>query len=97
VFGAYISDCWRLQEGWWGTGESFVFKLYPEFKTYKWRPDFTSLFVLSRPASLSIGGGNGVAIQLQKYDKERECVRERDCILMNHVLGEQGFCSRQYV
>jgi hypothetical protein len=76
VFGAYISDCWRLQEGWWGTGESFVFKLYPEFKTYKWRPDFTSLFVLSRPASLSIGGGNGVAIQLQKYDKERVCVRE---------------------
>ena len=62
-----MSEGWRQQDSWWANGESFLFKLYPEFQTYKWHPDNTSLFVLTRPNNISIGGGGGVGLYLEKY------------------------------
>jgi len=57
VFGALVTEAWDPdREGYYGTGESIIFKLYPEFKVYRWtkKNDF---FMYSNSEELALGGG----------------------------------------
>jgi len=36
LFGAYISQQLMVSEGFYGTGESFLFTFHPEFHVYHW-------------------------------------------------------------
>mmetsp|Transcript_49482 Transcript_49482/g.119183 ORF Transcript_49482/g.119183 Transcript_49482/m.119183 type:complete len:205 (-) Transcript_49482:294-908(-) len=36
IFGAFSGDAWRVDKHYYGNGESFLFKVHPEFKVYPW-------------------------------------------------------------
>ncbi|XP_065575858.1 GTPase-activating protein skywalker-like isoform X2 [Artemia franciscana] len=82
VFGAYCSSPWRKRnekaafgskQGYFGTGETFVFTLLPEMNKYPWvgiegstsnDSKGTGLFMAADNYMLVIGGGNGQAIYI---------------------------------
>jgi TLD len=49
--------CLRTQESYryFGNGESFVMKIHPEFKVFRWTHE-NNLFVLANPDHLAFGG-----------------------------------------
>jgi len=65
IFGAFVGDSWSKNEkSYYGLGDSFVFKLHPDFKAFHWT-EKNDFFVENHPNDhISIGGGNGVAIYL---------------------------------
>jgi len=57
VFGAFVSESWKSDyQGYYGTGETFLFTLRPKLSVYKWTQQ-DNYFILSSMQSLSIGGG----------------------------------------
>ncbi|XP_028834749.1 oxidation resistance protein 1a isoform X2 [Denticeps clupeoides] len=58
VFGALASEPFKVSEGFYGTGETFLFTLYPEFEVYKWTGD-NMFFIKGDMDSLAFGGGSG--------------------------------------
>ncbi|XP_061189632.1 uncharacterized protein LOC133197554 [Saccostrea echinata] len=79
VFGAFCSMYWRERKKsnknvyYFGTGETFVFTLYPEKKKYEWVglheeniPSTANMFLAGDSKILTVGGGNGEAIQLDE-------------------------------
>lgn len=58
VFGALLSDPIKINNNYYGTGESFVFSLKNEFKIYKWS-SINNFIIYACNEYLSIGGGNG--------------------------------------
>lgn len=79
VFGAFCSMYWRERKKsnknvyYFGTGETFVFTLSPERKKYEWVglheenvSNTANMFLAGDSKILTIGGGNGEAIQLDE-------------------------------
>jgi len=62
-FGAYVSDWWRIEPQYYGSGESFVFSLSPELKFYHWTRK-NNFFMCSRRDFISVGGGNHFSLWL---------------------------------
>ncbi|XP_063055021.1 oxidation resistance protein 1a isoform X2 [Engraulis encrasicolus] len=58
VFGALASEPFKVSEGFYGTGETFLFTFYPEFEAYKWTGD-NLFFIKGDMDSLAFGGGSG--------------------------------------
>ncbi|XP_043117744.1 oxidation resistance protein 1a isoform X2 [Puntigrus tetrazona] len=58
VFGALASEPFKVSEGFYGTGETFLFSFYPEFEAYKWTGD-NLFFIKGDMDSLAFGGGSG--------------------------------------
>ncbi|XP_030636909.1 oxidation resistance protein 1a isoform X2 [Chanos chanos] len=58
VFGALASEPFKVSEGFYGTGETFLFTFYPEFEVYKWTGD-NMFFIKGDMDSLAFGGGSG--------------------------------------
>jgi len=66
VFGAFLSESWKSDnQGYYGTGETFLFKLKPDFAVYKWS-QLNSYFILSSLQSLSVGGGGTYGLWIDK-------------------------------
>jgi len=57
-FGAYISDSWEPQRSYYGTGECFLFTLYPSFNVYPWS-QLNEYFIYSKEDTIAVGGGSG--------------------------------------
>ena len=57
-FGAYISDSWEPQRSYYGTGECFLFTLYPSFNVYPWS-QLNEYFIYSKEDTIALGGGSG--------------------------------------
>jgi hypothetical protein len=60
VFGGYVSSEWQVMDGYFGTGESFLFTLYPKFAIYPWDPNHNesnSYFILVHNDHFELGGG----------------------------------------
>eukprot|EP01119_Soliformovum_irregulare_P005379 TRINITY_DN17146_c0_g1_i1.p1 TRINITY_DN17146_c0_g1~~TRINITY_DN17146_c0_g1_i1.p1 ORF type:complete len:512 (+),score=98.25 TRINITY_DN17146_c0_g1_i1:122-1657(+) len=75
VFGAFVSDFWRPQKGYYGTGETFVFTVKPTLANYHWSR-MNNLFMLSDETSISLGGGGTFALWLDSdflKGSTREC------------------------
>ncbi|XP_053404919.1 GTPase-activating protein skywalker-like [Mercenaria mercenaria] len=79
VFGAFCSTCWRDRRqksqllSYFGTGETFLFTLWPEKKKYEWVgltqeniPNTASMFQAGDRTILTVGGGHGEAISLDE-------------------------------
>ncbi|OWF40524.1 uncharacterized protein LOC110463658 [Mizuhopecten yessoensis] len=77
VFGAFCSTYWRDRKhrtknlSYFGTGETFIFTLNPKKQKYSWVglqqediPNTANMFLAGDNSMLTIGGGNGEAIQL---------------------------------
>ncbi|XP_051722192.1 oxidation resistance protein 1a isoform X1 [Ctenopharyngodon idella] len=58
IFGALASEPFKVSEGFYGTGETFLFTFYPEFEAYKWTGD-NLFFIKGDMDSLAFGGGSG--------------------------------------
>ncbi|XP_053344220.1 oxidation resistance protein 1a isoform X2 [Clarias gariepinus] len=58
VFGALASEPFKVSEGFYGTGETFLFSFYPQFEVYKWTGD-NMFFIKGDMDSLAFGGGSG--------------------------------------
>ncbi|XP_072316917.1 oxidation resistance protein 1a isoform X1 [Eucyclogobius newberryi] len=58
VFGALASEPFKVSEGFYGTGETFLFTFNPEFEVYKWTGD-NMFFMKGDMDSLAFGGGSG--------------------------------------
>lgn len=63
TFGCFTSHPWKVSTRYEGTGESFVFKLYPELHIFKWSRR-NSYFQLASPSSLAFGGGGAFALSI---------------------------------
>lgn len=59
VFGAMTSCELKYSDSFYGTGETFLFTFYPEFKVFHWTGD-NNFFIKGNQESLSIGAGQGV-------------------------------------
>jgi len=57
VFGAYCSEAWKAdsKNKYYGTGESFLFNLFPNDKFYHWSQK-NKYFMCSRPEFFAVGG-----------------------------------------
>jgi len=58
IFGAYISQQLLISEGFYGTGESFLFTVHPEFQVFHWT-GHNQFFVKGDVKGLGIGCGEG--------------------------------------
>eukprot|EP01121_Diplochlamys_sp_Union-15-3_P000017 TRINITY_DN10011_c0_g1_i1.p1 TRINITY_DN10011_c0_g1~~TRINITY_DN10011_c0_g1_i1.p1 ORF type:complete len:228 (-),score=52.68 TRINITY_DN10011_c0_g1_i1:64-711(-) len=58
VFGAFVTDSWRVEKFYYGGGETFLFKLRPSFKKFMWTGE-NNFFINSRSDCLAVGGGEG--------------------------------------
>ncbi|XP_053382496.1 nuclear receptor coactivator 7-like isoform X4 [Mercenaria mercenaria] len=59
VFGAMTSCQLKYSDSFYGTGETFLFTFYPEFKVFNWTGE-NNFFIKGNQESLSIGAGQGV-------------------------------------
>ncbi|KAK3094923.1 hypothetical protein FSP39_007929 [Pinctada imbricata] len=77
VFGAFCSTFWGERRrstknvSYFGTGETFLFTLAPQKRKYEWVgltredvPNTANMFMAGDSSILTVGGGNGEAIQL---------------------------------
>ncbi|XP_051879852.1 oxidation resistance protein 1a isoform X3 [Pristis pectinata] len=58
LFGALASEPFKVSDCFYGTGETFLFTFYPEFKIFKWTGD-NMFFIKGDMDSLAFGGGGG--------------------------------------
>jgi len=58
LFGAYISQQLMISEGFYGTGESFLFTIHPHFQVFHWT-GHNQFFVKGDAKALGIGSGEG--------------------------------------
>ncbi|XP_051949502.1 oxidation resistance protein 1-like isoform X2 [Xyrauchen texanus] len=58
LFGALASEPFKVSDGFYGTGETFLFTFCPDFKVFKWTGD-NLFFIKGDPDSLAFGGGGG--------------------------------------
>ncbi|XP_060560372.1 nuclear receptor coactivator 7-like isoform X4 [Ruditapes philippinarum] len=59
IFGALTSCQLKYSDSFYGTGETFLFTFYPEFKVFNWTGE-NNFFIKGNQESLSIGAGQGV-------------------------------------
>ncbi|XP_030645613.1 oxidation resistance protein 1b [Chanos chanos] len=58
LFGALASEPFKVSEGFYGTGETFLFSFCPDFEVFKWTGD-NMFFIKGDMDSLAFGGGGG--------------------------------------
>ncbi|XP_073677501.1 oxidation resistance protein 1b isoform X2 [Garra rufa] len=58
LFGALASEPFKVSDGFYGTGETFVFTFCPELEVFKWTGD-NMFFIKGDMDSLAFGGGGG--------------------------------------
>ncbi|XP_023684433.1 oxidation resistance protein 1-like isoform X2 [Paramormyrops kingsleyae] len=58
LFGALASEPFKVSEGFYGTGETFLFTFCPELEVFKWTGD-NMFFIKGDMDSLAFGGGGG--------------------------------------
>lgn len=57
IFGGFASESWRTSRRYFGTGETFLFKVHPDFATFRWTR-VNSLFLFGAPECIAFGGGS---------------------------------------
>jgi hypothetical protein len=82
VFGVFAPDPWRNHHKFYGTGETFVFKLEPELAFYHWNQREHSVekrnnfFMFSTDDCIGVGGGGHFALWLDEdllYGNSSRC------------------------
>ncbi|CAM4637968.1 unnamed protein product [Leuciscus chuanchicus] len=58
LFGALASEPFKVSDGFYGTGETFVFSFSPDLEVFKWTGD-NMFFIKGDMDSLAFGGGGG--------------------------------------
>jgi len=63
IFGAFVSTTWERGIQYRGTGEMFLFNLFPSMKKYPWTT-MNRFFILIKDNTLMVGGGTGCGLWL---------------------------------
>jgi hypothetical protein len=58
VFGGFASESWESRKGFYGTGESLLFTLFPTHNVYPWS-GLNDYFMFSRDDQIAMGSGGG--------------------------------------
>nr|XP_034981655.1 oxidation resistance protein 1 isoform X2 [Zootoca vivipara] len=58
IFGALASEPFKVSDGFYGTGETFLFTFCPDFETFAWTGD-NMFFLKGDMDALAFGGGGG--------------------------------------
>ncbi|XP_044277716.1 oxidation resistance protein 1 isoform X2 [Varanus komodoensis] len=58
IFGALASEPFKVSDGFYGTGETFLFTFCPDFEIFKWTGD-NMFFLKGDMDALAFGGGGG--------------------------------------
>ncbi|XP_062987112.1 oxidation resistance protein 1 isoform X2 [Elgaria multicarinata webbii] len=58
IFGALASEPFKVSDGFYGTGETFLFTFSPDFEIFKWTGD-NMFFLKGDMDALAFGGGGG--------------------------------------
>jgi len=66
VFGAFASGVWYPGDTYVGSGESFLFQLWPEAQLYPWLPHSNSCFMLGKLDHIEMGAGGNAGLWLDK-------------------------------
>ncbi|QDZ18195.1 TLDc domain-containing protein [Chloropicon primus] len=75
IFGAFATDPYMVQHKYYGTGETFVFKLHPDAEAYRWKYDKekgsasqnqNDFFLLSTEDCIGFGGGGRFALWIDQ-------------------------------
>eukprot|EP00051_Salpingoeca_urceolata_P013196 m.164892 g.164892 ORF g.164892 m.164892 type:complete len:575 (+) comp17726_c0_seq1:361-2085(+) len=69
TFGAFTSHPWHISDTFYGSGETFLFRLQPDFKAFPWSRR-NQFFMMGKTDSLMIGGGEyvcGVAVMSSSF------------------------------
>uniref|UniRef100_A0A2H6N751 TLDc domain-containing protein n=1 Tax=Micrurus carvalhoi TaxID=3147026 RepID=A0A2H6N751_9SAUR len=61
IFGALASEPFKVSDGFYGTGETFLFTFCPEFEVFKWTGD-NMFFLKGDMDALAFGGGGLVVL-----------------------------------
>ncbi|XP_078254013.1 oxidation resistance protein 1a isoform X2 [Rhinoraja longicauda] len=84
LFGALASEPFKVSDCFYGTGETFLFTFYPEFKVFKWTGD-NMFFIKGDMDSLAFGGGGGeIGLWLDGdlyHGRSHACKTFDNCIL----------------
>lgn len=56
VIGAYCSEAWHVDTHYYGTGETFLFRLTPAFEAWRWTGD-NDFFMMAEANAIMVGGG----------------------------------------
>lgn len=72
LFGVFASEAWKVHERFYGTGETFVFQLKPEVRTWRWNQEAhcqehrNNFFMFSTHDCIACGGGGHFALWLDE-------------------------------
>ncbi|CAF3433047.1 unnamed protein product [Rotaria socialis] len=58
IFGAYVSQQLMISEGFYGTGETFLFTFHPQFRVFHWTGN-NQFFIKGDVKALGLGSGEG--------------------------------------
>uniref|UniRef100_A0A8B9QW60 Oxidation resistance protein 1 n=1 Tax=Anas platyrhynchos TaxID=8839 RepID=A0A8B9QW60_ANAPL len=75
IFGALASEPFKVSDGFYGTGETFLFTFSPDFEVFKWTGD-NMFFIKGDMDSLAFGGGGNA--QMDSWSSSNRC----NCVLM---------------
>jgi len=75
VFGGFTTEAWRVSSRYFGTGESFVFQVYPRMVMYRWSK-LNQYFQFLTGDALALGGGGHFGLWL---DSELACGNSGRC------------------
>jgi hypothetical protein len=64
--GVFLPLGLRPSARYYGSGETFVFRLTPRFEAFRWAHDGNSYFVSTTMEDIAIGGGDAAAIWIGK-------------------------------
>ncbi|XP_050391747.2 nuclear receptor coactivator 7 isoform X1 [Patella vulgata] len=59
IFGAVVNCPLKISDHFYGTGESFLYTFYPEYKVFHWSGE-NNFFIKGNQESLAIGAGQGL-------------------------------------
>jgi len=57
IFGAFVSESWRMGQHYFGNGETFLFEVHPHFRIFRWTRSNTH-FVFAAADCIAFGGGS---------------------------------------
>jgi len=61
-FGLFATEDWVVKEGFFGTGECFVFKTWPTFKCWLWDPNYPDYWQIATKGHIGIGAEYALCI-----------------------------------
>merc|ERR1712144_180709 len=96
VFGVFAPDPWKVHHKFYGTGETFVFRLEPDIQFYQWNQRDHSeekrnnFFMFSTDDCIAVGGGGHFALWLDEdllYGNSSKCQTfNNSCLASSEVF-----------